>query len=209
LSQNDERTIDLFGWGTGDNPKKHTTKEADYTTFTEWGNNPIFNGGNTANQWRTLKSDEWDYLFLRRDRANELFGFGKVHGVKGLIILPDGWQKRKGMPDFTAVKDTEMKSASYGGYKDDMDSNHYADNDLSDDEWNALKESGAVFLPAGGWREGSGIAEVGAYGRYWSADPYSVQGKAADIYFEKYRMGTQGGADFYYGASVRLVQDVK
>ena len=28
--------IDLFGWGTGDNPTKISTTDADYTSFTEW-----------------------------------------------------------------------------------------------------------------------------------------------------------------------------
>ena len=52
--------IDLFGWGTGDNPTLASTDHADYSTFVDWGCNAISNGGNTANQWRTLTKAEWD-----------------------------------------------------------------------------------------------------------------------------------------------------
>lgn len=31
--------IDLFGWGTGDDPTKTSTRSRDYSNFTDWGNN--------------------------------------------------------------------------------------------------------------------------------------------------------------------------
>ncbi len=55
--------LDLFAWGTGDNPMKLSLNDADYTIFTDWGSNPIENGGNTPNEWRTLSKEEWDKLF--------------------------------------------------------------------------------------------------------------------------------------------------
>ena len=41
--------IDLFGWGTGDDPTKHTTDNNDYSVFTDWGVNRISNGGDAEN----------------------------------------------------------------------------------------------------------------------------------------------------------------
>ena len=53
--------IDLFGWGTGDNPTLSSDNYGAYGTFVDWGSNPISNGGNTANRWRTLTQAEWEY----------------------------------------------------------------------------------------------------------------------------------------------------
>lgn len=50
--------IDLFGWGTGNNP---TNVEDANSKFTDWGTNAI--GTDVANTWRTLTLDEWLYLF--------------------------------------------------------------------------------------------------------------------------------------------------
>ena len=36
--------IDLFGWGTGTAPYFHSTTDASYPVFYEWGNEPITNG---------------------------------------------------------------------------------------------------------------------------------------------------------------------
>ena len=58
--------IDLFGWGTGNNPTLTSADSADYATFTDWGVNPIVNGGNKANVWRSLTKDEMDYIYLKR-----------------------------------------------------------------------------------------------------------------------------------------------
>ena len=77
--------IDLLGWGTGNNPTNSSTNSNDYSTFTDWGINAISNGGNTANQWRTLTKDEWAYLL-----ENHTKGWSTVNGVNGYVIRPDG-----------------------------------------------------------------------------------------------------------------------
>jgi hypothetical protein len=84
--------IDLFGWGTGDNPTNASTDNADYSTFVDWGNNMVSNGGNAAGLWRTLTADEWMYIFHGRRDADQLIGTGTVNGVKGVILLPDKWE---------------------------------------------------------------------------------------------------------------------
>ena len=77
--------IDLLGWGTGNNPTNSSTNSNDYSTFTDWGVNAISNGGNTANQWRTLTKDEWAYLLEHHTK-----GWSTVNGVNGYVIRPDG-----------------------------------------------------------------------------------------------------------------------
>ena len=77
--------IDLFGWGTGNNPTNSSDNNGDYSTCTDWGVNAISNGGNTADLWRTLSKDEWVYLF-----ANHTKGWSNVNGVYGYVIRPDG-----------------------------------------------------------------------------------------------------------------------
>ena len=66
--------IDLFGWGTGSNPTLSSTSYMDYGTFVDWGGNPISNGGNTVNQWRTLTIAEWNYLLNTRTDASSKRG---------------------------------------------------------------------------------------------------------------------------------------
>ena len=72
--------IDLFGWGTGANPTKNSADYNDYSTFTDSGTNPITNGGNQANMWRTLTNDEWNYLFNARAKlGRHVLGLPQPH----------------------------------------------------------------------------------------------------------------------------------
>ena len=80
--------IDLFGWGTANNPTITTGN----STFTDWGINAISNGGNTGNLWRTLTKDEWEYLLKSRPTASEKrYAWATVNGIKGVILFPDDW----------------------------------------------------------------------------------------------------------------------
>ena len=63
-----EGWLDLFGWGTGNNPTASSAKNSNYGTYSEWGNNAIQNGGNARNLWRTLSKEEWNYLYSGRIR---------------------------------------------------------------------------------------------------------------------------------------------
>ena len=77
--------IDLFGWGTGNNPTNSSTNSGNYSTFTDWGVNAISNGGNIADLWHTLTKDEWVYLFEHHTKR-----WSNVNGVNGYVIRPDG-----------------------------------------------------------------------------------------------------------------------
>ena len=178
--------IDLFGWGTGNNPTNSSTDEADYATFTDWGTNPISNGGNKANAWRTLTKDEWKYLIKERSKADELYGQALVAGVPGLLLLPDNWVTPSGLT-----------------WK--ADPGVWTRNIYSVDNWAKMEKAGAVFLPAAGYRYGSDVYDVGSLGYYWSATPYGTYG-AYYLRFTSYDLYPRSDYDRYSGRSVRLVR---
>ena len=152
--------IDLFGWGTGSNPTLSSQIYWDYGTFVDWGSNPISNGGNTANRWRTLTQAEWDYLLYYRTDASSKYGTGNINGVGGLILLPDSW---------TLPSECSFTSgyATYDGYIDiDWTYNSYT---LA--QWAQMETAGAVFLPAAGDRYGTNVYDVGLGVHYWSSTP--------------------------------------
>jgi hypothetical protein len=122
--------IDLFGWGTGDNPTLSSTVPGDYKEFVDWGVNSIQNDSLTT--WRTLTSDEWDYLCNKRPNAKWLCKHVYVEGKLGLMLLPDG-------TDIHPGANSRMNK-------------YYLLN---------LERSGRVFLPAAGRRNGKAYQEAG------------------------------------------------
>jgi hypothetical protein len=143
--------IDLFGWGTGNNPTLASEGEGDYATFTDWGIHPISNGTNTANKWRTLSKLEWEYLIYDRANADKLRALATVNGVHGCILLPDAWKLPQGL-SFAA------------------DATTWAGNVYTEAQWQQMEQAGAVFLPAMGSRLGTKFRPVAADGssNYWS-----------------------------------------
>ena len=79
--------IDLFGWGTGNNP---TNVEDANSKFIDWGTNAI--GTDVANTWRTLTLDEWLYLF-----QHTRWTIAKVNGTLGFMLLPDFFETPVGL----------------------------------------------------------------------------------------------------------------
>ncbi len=195
--------IDLFGWGTGDDPTNTSTDNSDYSTFTDWGVNAISNGGNTANTWRTLTSDEWVYLFYTRTNAATLFGLGSVNGVNGTILLPDDWTLPEGA-SFTAS--TTQGLADQGSYYYNSNGNNFSHNTYTAEQWSVMVSVGAVFLPAAGYRYGTGVNSVGSGGYYWSAMPNGTD-RACYLRFSSNYLFPQKSLSYrYYGLSVRLVR---
>jgi len=196
--------IDLFGWGTGDAPTKASTDYSDYAAYAEWGDNPISNGGNKANMWRTLTKDEWVYLLHGRSNAEILFGLGTIDGINGAIMLPDNWVLPAGV-SFTASTTKGMSWQGTSYYNANFDS--FLDNTYSSEEWEVMEAAGAVFLPGADQRIGTSMYYTWC-GYYWSAT--SIDGVEAyslvcsDGYFAPTNNSSQ-----YNGLSVRLVQDVK
>lgn len=178
--------IDLFGWGTGNAPRKVSLNTNDFTTYAEWGNNKISNGGNEPNMWRTLNESEWNYLLNRSNRT--LRGSAKVNDVSGLILLPDNWDKEKSPKPF----DPFATSA----YLNDYDAG----------VWEQFETLGAVFLPAAGYRNGTQVLTTGSYGYYWSSDSNS-----GDSYCIVFTDGMAGVNHYesYLGFAIRLVKFIE
>lgn len=178
--------IDLFGWGTGNNPTLSSWTYTDYSTFVDWGTNTISNGGNTANEWFSLSVEEWTYIFNTRDNACNLRGHSTVNGVNGYVILPDGFIIPDGL-SFTPV--TEWGSNVY-----------------NEQQWAQMETAGAVFFPASGCRaSGKTIGSVGDYGGYYSCSNVN-DNNVYNMSFGTSWAGPDGVDTRCYGRSVRLVR---
>ena len=184
--------IDLFGWGTGNNPTNASADYNDYQTFVDWGVNKI--GNDAPNTWRTLTYEEWEYIINGRSNASNLKGVAQVNGVNGLILLPDGWTCPSGVT-FKYGLDDDWCSENYGNYQT-----------FSASDWYKLESSGAVFIPAAGYRVGSGVYGVQDDGSYWSATEYGSS-YAYCLRFDSNDAYMFYFGDRYIGLSVRLVQD--
>lgn len=175
--------IDLFGWATSGNsasgtayqPWQSSTTDSEYGpaitsgqwTYanSDWGINPISNGGNVANSWRTLTQAEWNYILNERETeyrfcyAKLSIGYGLGYG---LIILPDDWD-----PSYYALSAESMNQGNLS----------YDSNVISEEDWtNSLEAHGAVFLPVTGMRmrnNNNGNEVIGLdddkIGLYWSS----------------------------------------
>ena len=203
--------IDLFGWGTGNNPTETSLGNPQwdnningynyvYLNYNEWG----VNVSNNDETWYTLTNDEWDYLFNSRDGWQSKVGTGQVRigsrtpqdYIHGLIILPDNWNPPTGI-------DISFES-------------WWADNNTIDIftpiEWELMEANGAVFLPEAGRRSVTTVGMQSA-GYYWSAtgdnendwpgQAYYVEVDGSGVDRAIIRKDNRG-----YGASVRLVKDV-
>ena len=181
--------IDLFGWGTGNNPTNASTRYNDYQTLVDWGVNKI--GNDAPNTWRTLTYKEWEYIINERSNASNLKGVAQVNGVNGLILLPDNWICPSGVT---------FKS----GFHNHYGTEYYAEyQTFSSSEWTKLEASGAVFLPAAGYRDGSDVSDVQGDGGYWSAAEDDLY-VASRLYFYSDEAG-MGNTNRILGLSVRLV----
>ena len=201
--------LDLFGWGTGDNPTNYSTNWQDYPTYREWGNHPIENGGNAADLWYTLTKDEWDYIFCKRDNAASLFGLGSVDGVSGLIILPDNWTNPDGI---TFQPSTSNGLTLNNDYFRNTGGKNFEHNQLSSGQWQAMEEKGAVFLPAAGYRWDNEVTmtdtDLGNLGHYWAATP-NDNWQGYELYFDAYELSPQNKNSRIHGLAVRLVQSAE
>lgn len=186
--------IDLFGWGTSGYDSKAPYMTS--TTNTAYGNGDadiagtnydwgVYNKNDLSApeaNWRTLTAAEWDYILWGRagehiGSANDLHGLATVDGVKGMILLPDDWR-------------TDYNPAS--GF--DPEAGDWTTNKYDADEWYTMEALGAVFLPAGGYREETNTsATSGAYaaGYYWTSSKYNTNNACS---FEFNKEDINGGA---------------
>lgn len=179
--------IDLFGWGTGDNPTNNSTHNNKYSSFTDWGNNYISNGRDK--DWRTLTYEEWLYVFDTRKTSGGIrYAKANVNGVDGVILLPDNWDNST----------YELNNANEGN-------GSYNSNTISSIDWiNKFEDAGAIFLPIALIRPWSNIIrnKIGSVGAYWSSS-FKDKDTAYGIYFNDNL--AIGECSRCLGISVRLV----
>ncbi|MBQ4390904.1 MAG: hypothetical protein II827_02690 [Paludibacteraceae bacterium] len=199
----DNGSVDLFIWSNSDLCYGIHVLEDHFDPLVDWGNNPISNGGNEPNLWRTLTQDEWVYLLQTREDAANKYGFAKVNDIPGGVFLPDEWIWPSGL-EFTPGK--TGTSTKDGDWSEVAATNIYDIN-----QWHAMEENGAVFLPAAGDRNRTDVFADGYVGFYWSATLVPDGTKAC--YFTFYNSSRIYPSLAFdrneYGLSVRLVQDVK
>lgn len=200
--------IDLFGWGTSGQdhgaicyqPWSTSTNDADYYAYgqyyndlgrqADWGINPIINGGNQPDLWRTLSIKEWRYLLKERNTLSGIrYAAAYLNDILGIVIVPDDWDNT-----IYPLNATPLET-----------------NNISLETWELLEENGVVFLPTTGFREGTYASGGYNYGGYWTSSKITQYGSSepwaawnfrtsdALIYFEDSGRHT--------GLSVRLVQD--
>lgn len=169
---------------TGNNPTKSGTYNSDYSTFVDWGTNKI--GSYAANTWRSLSSEEWNYIFSKRANASYLYGSATVNGQTGVIVMPDN---------------TTLSVSFSAGM------NGYSQNIYSAAEWEIFEMVGALFLPASGYRDGTDVTDVGYDGVYWSSTP-NTENYAFYVYFYDNDFFPRSNDSRDGGRAVRLAQDL-
>lgn len=208
--------IDLFGWGTSGwnsgafcyQPWSVSVENVDYSpgnngknsltdscAFADWGvYNAISNGGNAPGRWRTLTKDEAEYLFLTRNAStvngipNARYAKATVNGVRGLVLFPNKYDHPNSI---VPPQDINNDTVNY--------KNHY-----SAQQWKALENAGAVFLPEASVR--GNLHYTGEpSGHYWTSSSYTSS-CVFNIGISEFAAGV-GPVYRYYGLSVRLVQD--
>ena len=205
--------IDLFGYGTSGytympwratsgNDANNLYAQGNITnTNHDWGVNPISNGGNQPEKWRTLTQAELYHLFNDRGGrvrvgflnyvtvAEQLHHTGvSVHGVNGMIVLPDNFPWNT----------SPYNDASYW-------------DNITNAKWTDLEGQGAVFFPITRQRSGTSMRSgTSNQGCYWTSTcniSYDPKQPYA-LHFTSNGETTDNTDYNYYGNAVRLVRDV-
>lgn len=194
--------IDLFGWSGSTGIAKWgvsvSEDSEDYSgDFVDWGMN--MDDGIT---WRTLSTEEWQYLIFYRTDAGSKYGVASIYvttddseRVNGLVILPDNWICPEGAT-FRGGMSNDYGEQAFGDYQS-----------FSLEQWKKLESAGAVFLPATGRREGNNVYSAFEYGNYWSSS-CSNGHLAYDFSIDSDGLYLGGDDPRSYGYAVRLVQDL-
>lgn len=182
ISANYSGWIDLFGWGTGNDPFNHSENNNDYAMFCDWGSYGMGDG------WRTPTMEEWHYLFTGRSDAYNKWGAALVNGVAGIVVLPDDWV----MPSGLSFKH----------------SFNYSQNTYDNVSWSRMEKAGAIFLPAAGRRTGKGMYNYGNDCDYWSSTP-NGNTKAFNVDLTKGKnLIPRDDSPRKHGFAVRLIKNI-
>ena len=159
----------------------------------DWGVfNPISNGGNQKGLWRTMTTEEWDYVLEKRHTVSSIrYAKAKLGPINGLILLPDNWDEQLFSPN----------SPNQG-------TAHHNENVIDFPQWDFLQDAGAVFLPTSGSRWLNHAWALNYVGAYWTS---SAEGASAyRIYIDNNIIGNDTiSVPRFDGHAVRLVRDAK
>lgn len=209
----DQTEIGLFGWGTKTNPWSTSAIASDYSTWSEWGENAIVNGGNTVNYgWYTLSGNngEWNYILQTRsvtsiglptgsNSTKARYTKATVCGVSGLILFPDNYRH-------PAVSITGSPNYNSAG-------SDYSIFIVNAQAWSKMQASGAIFLPFTGTRSKLTYRNTSEYssdgGFYWTRTKQDDN----NIYIMKHQPTVVASVIYtkqnpQIGLAVRLVKNV-
>ena len=216
-SQTDGNKVDLFTWvGEGCSYDAYGINTANTGYSTTDMNSPLKSDWGVAyctsksitptTTWYTLSSDYWGYIINSRSAskingtANARYMKCQVDSKSGLLLFPDSftWPTVSGAPAESNATKINNENADYSVT-------------YTSAEFATLEAAGAVFLPAGGKRNGSSI-ESPEYGFYWSST-HGTSDKwiARYLYFNynayTHYVASTGNDTGGHGRSVRLVTD--
>ncbi len=134
-------------------------------------------GPNMGAGWRTLTKDEWNYLI-----ENNTKGRATVNDKNGYIFLPNDWSG----PAFTP------------------DPNNFTTNVYSGDDWTAMENAGAVFLPCGPARNRNS-ALVAMDVKYYSSTSLNNDSSYVFTIYYNQSQSACTVTNRAYGCMVRLV----
>ena len=207
--------IDLFGWGTSG----HSFASGYGSAYQPWSTSTTSTaygptdgtssltgtyaqgdwGTNMGSGWRTLTSDEWEYIFNTRAAStvnsveNARYAKATVAGKTGMILFPDTYTH----PSDVTQQPTSINTANAA----------FTSNSYDATAWGKMEAAGCIFLPAAGYRYSTNVYGVGSYGDYWSSKPNDTN-YAYGVLFSASVVGPQNSSR-YYGYSVRLVRDAQ
>ena len=189
----ESNVISLFTWGYNEtqsiipngSTSDNVSRESGNLSYSEdWGSQV-----GSKDTWRTLTTEEWQYLFDEGFYTNAtrkgLYACGvTVAGLANCTVLyPDGFSGKK-------VRNGDLTSYDTAS------------------EWEAAQNEGVVCLPAVGYRSSGSVNYVNQTATYWSSTAYDSN-NAYIVYFSSSNLlpGSYNNRD--YGYAVRLVTDVK
>ena len=190
-------TVDLFGWSTATTMygiNSQNDKSFYAGDFVDWG-------ATIGMGWRTLTSDEWNYIFSTRTTGGTVGTTSQARctlatintnttPVTGVIIFPDG-------VDFAASEFSVLSNvngASEWGTQ------------CTTAEWTALAAKGCVFLPITGYRKVAEVKAGSTHGNYWSSTLKDDENAYDATFFSEYYPTGSAYGPRSHGRSVRLVR---
>ena len=211
-----------FGYGPSYNMPGYMSLTGANANY-DWGvyNNISNDGSFGTGAWRTLTANngEWDYLLYSRSAStingtanvryasaqiNARFG-GRTNTVSGFMMFPD---------TYTWPAEVAYYPAEFNSLSSTFENGHQ----WTEAEWSLLEKNGAIFLPAGGYRDVSASNNpISQYpmtmGQYWSVTRKESEGNF-EYRHNSYMLVFGNGYNMitaivqWQGFAVRLVRNV-